>query len=81
MTGRDGTDGQTDIGTDRLFSENIILDGSSINNRTFQGRIFGNQDKRFEQLKDLVLQLTSILHKTAINNIKEMLHVYNSQQD
>ena len=27
-TGRDGTerDGQTDIGTDRLFSENIILD-------------------------------------------------------
>ena len=26
MTGWDGTDGQTDIGTDRLFSENIILD-------------------------------------------------------
>ena len=25
-TGRDVTNGRTDIGTDRLFSENIILD-------------------------------------------------------
>ena len=27
-TGRDGTDKRTNIGTDRLFSENIILDST-----------------------------------------------------
>ena len=43
-TGRDKrTDGQTDIGTDRLFSENIILDCFFLSSLGWRRFKFGNQ--------------------------------------